>query len=457
MAAHEKFNFQTREDLEKRIRELNVNIRLSDDTQILSRSVKVGGKLAPNSFAVLPMEGCDSELDGSPSDLVRRRYQRFAAGGAGLLWWEANAVVPEGRANERQMMLTRDNLGSFVELLGLAKKAAADRNGSDHIPVNILQLTHSGRYSRPVGHKAAPIIPQHDPILDPKVGLNADSPVCTDDYLDDLVAHYVNSALLAKEAGYDGVDIKSCHRYLMSELLASHTRKGKYGGSFENRSRLLLSIIREVKAACGDDFIVACRFNVFDAHPYPYGFGCDHEDMWKFDPEEPMRLVRAIIDAGVGLLSNSAGNPYYIYPQVTRPFDTSSMGIPTPEEHPLESIARLFDFTRRIQHEAGTIPVVGNGYSWLRQYIPYVGAANLLDGSCSFVGMGRQSFAYPDAVHDVLTGKGMDPKKCCITCSKCTQIMRDHGSTGCVIRDADLYAPMFKAYREEADARENQR
>ena len=70
--------------------------------------------------------------------------------------------------------------------------------------------------------------------------------------------------LLAREVGFDGVDIKSCHRYLLSELLASHTRGGKYGGSFENRTRFLRQTIRAVREAVGDDFIVACRFNVFE-------------------------------------------------------------------------------------------------------------------------------------------------------------------------------------------------
>ena len=293
----------------------------------------------------------------------------------------------------------------------------------------------------------APIIPQHDPILDQRTGVNEDTAVVTDDYLEGLVEKYVASALLAKEAGFDGVDIKACHRYLLSELLASHTRIGKYGGSFENRSRLILEIIREVKKAAGEDFIVASRFNVFDAHPFPYGFGCDQEDMWKFDETEPLLLVRRMCEEGVELLSNSAGNPYYIYPQVTRPFDLSSMGIPIPEEHPLESIARLFDFTRRIQEAAGNVPVVGNGYTWLRQYLPYAGAANLINGSCSFVGLGRSSFAYPDAPADILLRGSMKPDKVCIACSKCTQIMRDHGRTGCVIRDSKVYVPLYKEAR----------
>ena len=456
MAPHEKFHYANLEELRARIAELGVDITLSDDLTPLSRPVTVGGRTAPNAMAVLPMEGCDSNPDGSPSELVERRYLRFAGGGAGLLWWEACAVVEEGRANELQMMLTRDNLPKFAALVSRANAEAARRNGAAHRPVNVLQLTHSGRYSRPHGHKAAPLVPQHDPILDPRVGLAPDAPVLTDAYLDDLIGHYVTSAKLAREAGFDGVDLKSCHRYLLSELLASHTREGKYGGSFENRCRFLRETIQAVRAEMGADFIIACRFNVFDAHPYPYGFGEDKQDLWTFDPEEPMALVRMMRDLGVNLLSNSAGNPYYISPQVTRPFDLSSMGVPVPDEHPLQSVARLFAFTRRIQKEAGDVPVVGNGYTWLRQYLPNAGAANLAAGDCRFVGLGRSSFAYPDAPHDVLTQGAMDPQKCCITCSKCTQIMRDHGRTGCVIKDAKVYAPLFKQYRDEAEAREKQ-
>jgi 2,4-dienoyl-CoA reductase-like NADH-dependent reductase (Old Yellow Enzyme family) len=298
-----------------------------------------------------------------------------------------------------------------------------------------------------------PIIPQYDPILGSRTHAGEELVPVTDAYLESLIPHYVEAAKLARKAGFDGVDIKACHRYLISELLASHNREGKYGGSFENRTRLLLEIIAAIKAEMDGDFIIACRFNVFDAHPHPYGFGCDKEDMWKYNPDESLRLVRKLCEAGVKLLSNSAGNPYYIYPQVTRPFDTSSTGVPVPEEHPLESIARLFEFTRGVQVAAGDIPVVGNGYSWLRQFIPNAGAANVADGSCSFVGIGRGAFAYPDTPRDVLSGKGMQPNKCCIACSKCTQIMRDHGKTGCVVRDSQIYAPLFKKYREEAIAK----
>ncbi len=453
MSAHERFHYQSLAELRADIAKLCVNIAQSEDLSPLSRPVQIGGLHAPNALAVLPMEGCDSEPEGSPSELVQRRYLRFAAGGAGLLWWEACAVTPEGRANPLQMMLTEENVGVFARLLDKTNATAAIIIGAVHRPVNILQLTHSGRYSRPEGHKPAPLVPQHDPILDARVGLTGSEPVLTDAYLDSLAEKYVASALLAQKAGFDGVDIKACHRYLVSELLASHTRKGKYGGSFENRSRFLLDMVRAVRAACGPDFVVACRFNIFDAHPYPYGFGEDKHDFMTWDSTEPLALVRALCDAGAGLLSNSAGNPYYIYPQVTRPFDASSQGVPLPQEHPLESVARLFAFTRQVQQAAGSVPVVGNGYSWLRQFAPNAGAANLAAGHCAFVGLGRSSFAYPDAPRDILLSGGMNPQKCCIACSKCTQIMRDHGRTGCVVKDSAVYAPLYKLYRAEAEAR----
>jgi len=454
MASHEKFSFATLDQLRQKIRDLGVDIGLSDDLSPLQKPVRIGDLTAPNALAALPMEGCDSLPDGSPSELVERRYKRFEGGGAGLLWWEACAVVEEGKANDLQMTLTRQNAGRFAALLANANGEAARRNGADHRPVNVLQLTHSGRYSRPHGHRMIPFAPQRDPLLDPRVGLGPGAPLVSDAYLDDMIGRYALCAKLAMEAGFDGVDIKACHRYLISELLAGHTRQGKYGGNFDNRTRFLLDVIGAVRRETGSRFLIACRFNAFDAHPYPYGFGGDREDMWRFDPAEPAALTRLLVKNGVGLLSNSAGNPYYIYPQVTRPFDLASAGVPLPEEHPLESVARLLGLTRSIQKEAGDVPVVGSGYSWLRQFIPCVGAASIASGGCAFVGLGRSSFAYPDAPRDIWRGGTMDPQKCCVSCSRCTQIMRDHGRTGCVIRDAQVYGPLYAQYREEAIARE---
>lgn len=451
MSAHKPFRYKTLEELKQDIEKEHLNIALDEDLSPLSREVKIGRLTSPNSMAVLPMEGCDCNPDGSLSDLTKRRYMRYSMGGSGLIWWEANTVSEEGKANPQALMITKKNLSSYQEFLNESRQAAKRENGIS--PIQILQLTHSGRYSRP-GEKPAPMAAFKDPLLDARSGVISDEQVVTDEYLDSLTEKYVQSALLAKEAGFDGVDIKACHKYLVSELLGAFTRKGKYGGeSLENRSRFLLQTVEAVRAAAGRDFIIGCRLNVHDVHPYPYGFGCDREDFHKWDSREPIALIQALVKAGVDIFALSSSNPYYIYPQFVRPFDIPSLGVPTPEESQLSIIEKIFEFTRTAQKAAGDVPVIGNGYSWLRQFIPNAGAANLKSHSCSMVGLGRSSFAYPDAPRDIFTKGGMDGRKTCVACSKCTQIMRDHGSTGCVVRDSQVYVPRYREARAAAEAR----
>ncbi len=67
-------------------------------------------------------------------------------------------------------------------------------------------------------------------------------PVISDRELEELESAYVNVARLAKQAGFDAVDVKSCHRYLLSELLGAREREDKFGGSYENRTRLIKKV-----------------------------------------------------------------------------------------------------------------------------------------------------------------------------------------------------------------------
>lgn len=441
---HETFAFRTLEEIEEKANCLHLDLSFSRDLSSLFSPVKVGQLIAPNALACLPMEGCDGNADGSPGELTKRRYCRIAGGGYGLIWWEACAVVSEGRANSRQLQITNENISSFQNLLEEMKVIA--EQCFEQTPLNILQLTHSGRYSHQEGLLSKKIIVQRDPYLDQDISWNGKEAIVSDDYLESLVPLYVRAARLAQEAGFDGVDIKACHRYLLSELLAAREREGKYGGDFLNRVRLLLDIVREVQIACGEDFVVACRFNAFDAHPYPYGFGSSTDNPMIFDEEEPAKLVELLIREGVRLLACSAGNPYYKNPYVTRPMDRPVIGAPLPDEHPLESVSRLFAITRAMQRRAGNIPIVGSGYSWLRQFWPFAGAANLKSQGCGFVGLGRSVFAYPSAPQDLLKEGRLHPERCCIACSMCTQLMRDGGMAGCVVRDPKVYAPLYREY-----------
>jgi len=82
--------------------------------------------------------------------------------------------------------------------------------------------------------------------------------------------------------------------------------------------------------------------------------------------------------------------------------------------------------------------------------MPHVAAGVIRSGGATLIGQGRGAFAYPDSVQDILTTGRMDPAKCCVTCSACTQIMRDGGMTGCVVRDAAIYGPQYRLGRRFA-------
>ncbi|MBN1804882.1 MAG: FAD-dependent oxidoreductase [Sedimentisphaerales bacterium] len=447
-----EFKLGSTEELRQLSERLGLKIEAIDDVSILAKPVRAGNMAIPNSLAVHPMEGCDGDSQGRPGKLTLRRYERFAAGGAGLLWVEATAVVPEGRANPRQLWLHEKNKDSFRAMVEMVRKTAAEANGPKHRPVMVLQLTHSGRYSKPQG-TAYPIIPQRDPYRDPLIPqqkpnpdrssrIPDDWPLVTDEYLDKLQNAYVEAARLAFEVGFDAVDIKSCHGYLINELFACHQRKSKYGGSFENRTRFVLEVIDKINSELDNKGSVVTRLGVYDAIPYPYGWAVDKDDYTKPDLTEPKKLIGLLQQRGVSLINITIANPYY-NPHLGRPFNETIVGGYEEPEHPLAGVARLVNITGEIQKEFPDIAIIGTGYSWLRTLFANVGAANKATGLTTLVGAGRMAFAYPDFARDIITNGRMYPEKVCVSCSACTQIMRDGGTTGCVVRDNEVYGPIF--------------
>jgi NADPH-dependent glutamate synthase beta subunit-like oxidoreductase/2,4-dienoyl-CoA reductase-like NADH-dependent reductase (Old Yellow Enzyme family) len=447
-----KFRLSGIDEFKLLCNEVGVKIGISEDVSCLSNPVQAGQLLIPNSLAVHPMEGADGDNQGRPGPLTYRRYKRFAAGGAGLIWAEAIAVVKEGRANPRQLWLHEGSKAAFAEMVSQMRQAAAQSMGANHRPVIVAQLTHSGRYSKPEG-VAAPLIPQRDPYRDslvpePKPAVDKDSKVddlcvIADEYLDNLQLEYVKAAKRAYEAGFDAVDIKSCHGYLVNELLASRNRNGKYGGSFENRTRFVLEVIDKIKAELSDKIGICLRLGFYDAIPYPYGWGVDENDYTSPDLIEPKRFVKLLSEKGVKLINFTIANPYY-NPHVGRPFNQAIKGAYDEPEHPLVGVQRLINLTAEIQQEFPEIAFVGTGYSWLRQLMGNVAAASVKEGKVKIVGGGRMAFAYPDFAKDLLTKGKLDKEKVCVGCSACTQLMRDGQMAGCVIRDNKIYGQIFK-------------
>ena len=434
---HEKFHYSDLNALKSELSRLGVSLPLSEDLSVLGKPAHFGSKTAPNRFAIQPMEGCDGTADGAPDERTIARYDRFAASGAGLIWGEACAVVREGRANPRQLWINEGNLDAYRRLTDRIREISMKKFG--YAPVLILQITHSGRYAKPDG-VPAPLIAYNNPIFEKDHPIDA-SRIVSDDYLASLPEHFGIAANLAERAGFDGADVKCCHRYLFSELMSAYTRAGNYGGSFENRSRLYLDSVRAAKAAVSSDFLITSRLNVYDGFPYPYGFGVSTDGSTVPELSESQKLVDILTgNFGYSLLDITIGNPYF-NPHVNRPFD---MGPYIPPEHPLEGVARMFDCIGTIKRTHPELCIISSGHTYLRALAPYLAAGAVQEGVSDIAGFGRMAFAYPDMPADILAGKPFDAKRTCITCGKCTELMRAGSTAGCAIRNPEY----TKLYRE---------
>lgn len=429
----QKFTYHSLAELLTAAESCGVSLPHSADLSVLGTEKQIGTSHVrlKNRLTVHPMEGFDGNEDGSPREWTIRRCERFATGGAGLIWLEATAVVEEGRTSASQLWLHEGNTDAF--------KALAERMHalSDGAPL-ILQLTHSGRFSRP-HNVPAPVITYHNPLMNEKMMIDPDYPVVTDAYLDTLPEKFGHAAKLARDAGFDGVDIKCCHKYLFSELLSAYNRPGRYGGSLENRARLFLDSVAAASVWANDDFVLASRLGLYDCLPYPWGFGADHTDYLKIDWAEGDWLLGRLYDGGIRLVDMTLGSPY-INPHVNRPYDNG--GYEPPEER-LVGVGRLLDAAAHMKKTAPGITVIGTGYSYLRTYAPEIASGAITSGMADAAGFGRMAFAYPDFARDILENGGLDAKKVCLTCSKCTAIMRQLAATGCPIRDK-LYLDQYR-------------
>jgi 2,4-dienoyl-CoA reductase-like NADH-dependent reductase (Old Yellow Enzyme family) len=469
------FKFRSLDELAAESRRLGIDLRFSDDLGPLFRPVAIGPLRAGNSLCIQPMEGCDGTPDGRPDELTFRRYHRFGAGGAKLIWGEATAVVEEGRANPRQLLLTEQTAPDLERLLRECRQAHRAAFGSDEDLIVGLQLTHSGRYSY-----RRPLLAFHDPLLDPRTVVdrstgrtaNADYPLLDDDYLRRLVGHYVAAARLAYRIGFQFADIKQCHRYLLSELLAAKTRPGPFGGSLENRTRLAREIIAAVRSEV-PGLMLASRLNVFDGIPYRQrpgssegepcswqppvlgAWGTREDDPFVPDLAEPAWWVGEMARLGVALVNVSMGNPY-ASPHLIRPFEYPPPdGYETPE-HPLLGVERHFRLAEQLQQLYPDLPLVGSGYSYLQEFLFHAGAANVRDGRITLVGVGRAALPQPDFARQLLEHGRLDRKRVCRTFSYCTALMRaKHNemgqfATGCPPFDKEVYGPLWEQAKPRA-------
>jgi 2,4-dienoyl-CoA reductase-like NADH-dependent reductase (Old Yellow Enzyme family) len=399
-----------------------------------------------NRFAVLPMEGWDGEPDGRPSDLVRRRWRRFGTSGAKLVWGgEAVAVRPDGRATPRQGVRDGSTVGDIAARRYVLVGAQVGAHGSIDGLVVGLQLTHSGRWSRPDGTPRPQLAFRH-PLLDARVPLDT-ALVLSDDDLDALADTYVDAAILAAGAGFDFVDVKHCHGYLLHELLGAVDRDGAYGGSFSHRTAFLRRVVEGVRARA-PGLAVGVRLSAYDLAPYEAaddGVGVPVTDAadgarYRFGLEESHRFLDLCRELGVGIVCITAGSPYY-NPHVQRPaFFPPSDGY-TPPEDPLVGAARMIAACAELARAHPDVALVGSGYSYLQQWLPHAAQHTIRTRGAASVGIGRGMLSYPELPVDVLAGRTLDASRLCRTFSDCTTAPRNGLISGCYPLD-DFYKTM---------------
>jgi 2,4-dienoyl-CoA reductase-like NADH-dependent reductase (Old Yellow Enzyme family) len=455
--------------LRARLAELGIELPLDEriltagEGSPLAEPITIGNVTLGNRWCIHPMEGWDANRDGSPSAHTLRRWRHFGLSGAKLIWGgEAAAVQADGRANPHQTLATPENVQGLKALLDELLAAHRTHVGSTDDLLVGLQLTHSGRFSRPNSKQLEPRIAYHHPLLDEKFGIDpADaSVVWADSDLERLVDRYVVAAGVAHDAGYRFVDVKACHGYLLHEFLSARVRPGKFGGDFAGRTRLLRTIIGRLRDAF-PELLVLVRLSAFDCVPfvtsrevgramafdhllpYEYGFGVDRGRPLDMDLTETIQLLREMRSWGVASVNLSCGSPYYC-PHIQRPAIFPPSDGYLPPEDPLVGVARQIRATRQCKQAVGDLPLVGTGYSYLQDYLPHVAQAVVRSGGVDLVGLGRMVLSYPELPRDCLARGELARKKVCRTFSDCTTAPRSGIVSGCFPLD-DYYKDLPEA------------
>ena len=419
--------------------------------------IKIGNRIAVN-----PMEGWDGTIDGNPTENTFRRWRRFGQSGAKLIWGgEAVAVSHSARANPNQLMVAEHTRAGLAKLRAALISEHKQAVGSDDGLLIGLQLTHSGRYCKPISHtRPEPRIVHHHPILDRRLGLPRDFPLLTDGEIGGIIEDFHRAAHIAHELGFDFVDIKHCHGYLAHELLSAHTRDGKYGGSLENRTRFLHEVAHGIQAIA-PSLKIGVRLSAFDSVPfrpdpaqsangklgpgvpephsdlipYRWGFGVSANDPTQLDLAEPVEFLSLLETLRISLVNVTAGSPYYT-PHIQRPALYPPSDGYQPPEDPLVGVARQMEVARELKRRFPNMIFVGSAYSYLQDFLTHVAQAALRDDWVDCVGFGRMVLTYPELLLDAARGGSVQHKRICRTFSDCTTAPRNGLPSGCYPLDS---------------------
>src|SRR5450759_4929013 len=368
-----------------------------DKKEILLSPIKVGTRTSQNRFFSQPMECTDADTDGNPSNLTYQRYENLFRGEAGIVSLEAITITDKNRSRLNQLFIMPKNLPALTKFV----KRLREVNPKT---LFIYQLTHSGELSNPEFSKPLSV--------KPLPGFKAD--VFTEDEFEKIMDDFVLAAKIAYDSGADGIDMKFCHGYLVSQILRPYnTRKWKYGGKWENRRQFAFDLYERIKKAVPDkNFLIGSKISVWEG--FPGGFGTAGPDTPVIDLTEPIDLVKGLEERGAQYFVQSAGSP-----SITISLTQSD------KDHPYFAyLHQYFAKELRDNLKKETI-VVGSNYSVFgkgknklqavslqdRSLLEY-GAQNIAKGYTDMIALGRQSLADPLLPLKLREGREKEIKYC---------------------------------------------
>lgn len=254
------------------------------------------GPAMPNRFMLAPLTNMQSHPDGTLSDDEKHWLVKRAEGGFGLVMTCAAHVQKRGQGFPGQ-------LGTFSDdhVPGLTGLATAIKS---HGSVAVVQLHHAGRRSPADLIGESPVCPSDDP----ETGARA----LTTDETEELIADFVKAAVRCDRAGFDGVELHGAHDYMICEYLSPelNRRSDRYGGSLENRARLLMEIVSGIRRECRPDFNLSVRLSperfgmqtpeICEVYGRLVDVGVDFVDMSLWDvfkePADPAFAGRRLVD-----------------------------------------------------------------------------------------------------------------------------------------------------------------
>jgi 2,4-dienoyl-CoA reductase-like NADH-dependent reductase (Old Yellow Enzyme family) len=261
-------------------------------------SINLGSELTlpcgvkiPNRLAKAAMTEGLSEPGGMAGERIATAYRRWAEGGVGLCL--TGNIMVDRRYRERPANIVVDGEQSQEAMAGLKAYAGAARTGGT---IAIAQISHAGRQT-PASIAPEPVGPSAIAVKLPG-GLFAEPRALTDEEIHDVIARFAHTAKTLCEASFDGVQVHAAHGYLISEFLNPlvNQRQDDWGGSLDNRARLLIETVRAVRKAVGPQKIVSVKLNSSDFQKGGFSF------------DDCLKVVALLDQESVDLLEISGGN-----------------------------------------------------------------------------------------------------------------------------------------------------